>query len=467
MNGFDRHRERVQRIASKVEEAFEEGEELAVSHSSNHSVRTRTSSDKVVVDVDDLDHFVEVDEDSKTALVEPDISMRQLVDKTLQHGLLPHVVPEFPEITMGGAVEGGGGESSSFKYGLVGKNCNMFELVTGKGEIVEASPENRSDLFQETICSYGSTGILTEIHMDLIEAKEFVKLKYVKVASFKEMLELIDERMEENEGLDFMDGIMFSKDRGVLMLGAFSDGDQDLPVSKFSKPWNEWFYIHAENASEKPGVYQELIPVKEYLFRYNYGSFWASKYGFKDYGVPFNRLTRTLLHPLMDTSTAYDLSIHGRDTENKMILQDIVTARSDVQELFDWCDEKLGVYPIWVLPAQTNDKAELAPNYLDADYTVNLGIWGVPESGNVKELKKGLEGKVLQLEARKTLYAQQFFTEQQFWSQYNREKYREVRKSYKAEGMFPSVYEATHVDQVKDIEVSKSLLKDLKKQLPF
>lgn len=41
--------------------------------------------------------------------------MDALVEATVKHGLVPPVVPEFPGITVGGAYNGTGGESSSFR----------------------------------------------------------------------------------------------------------------------------------------------------------------------------------------------------------------------------------------------------------------------------------------------------------------------------------------------------------------
>ena len=56
------------------------------------------------------------------------------------------------------------------------------------------------------------------------------------------MVDLI--KKKTNEAVCFVDGIMFSKNSGVVMVGNFSD-KQNLPISTFCKASDEWFYLHA------------------------------------------------------------------------------------------------------------------------------------------------------------------------------------------------------------------------------
>ena len=60
------------------------------------------------------------DENNKisTVWVQAGVSMKVLVDTLLSIGYLPCVIPEFKQITCGGACSGFGIESSSFKFGL-------------------------------------------------------------------------------------------------------------------------------------------------------------------------------------------------------------------------------------------------------------------------------------------------------------------------------------------------------------
>jgi FAD/FMN-containing dehydrogenase len=55
--------------------------------------------------------------------------MDKLVEATLEYGLIPPVVMEFPGITVGGGYAGSAGESSSFKYGYFDQTVNSVEIV--------------------------------------------------------------------------------------------------------------------------------------------------------------------------------------------------------------------------------------------------------------------------------------------------------------------------------------------------
>lgn len=69
-----------------------------------------------MVDTSAMSHILKIDTDNMTALVEPNVPMDSLVEGTLQYGLIPPVVMEFPGITVGGGFAGISGESSSFRY---------------------------------------------------------------------------------------------------------------------------------------------------------------------------------------------------------------------------------------------------------------------------------------------------------------------------------------------------------------
>ena len=61
--------------------------------------------------------------------LEPGITMEEMVNYALENGVIPLVVPEFPGISVGGAISGAALESSSFRYGQV-----CFELFSKPNE---------------------------------------------------------------------------------------------------------------------------------------------------------------------------------------------------------------------------------------------------------------------------------------------------------------------------------------------
>ena len=63
-----------------------------------------------------------------------------LVEATLAYDLMPQAVPELRSITVGGAIAGLGGQSSSFSFGLVHEMVTDFDLLTGEGKVIHCSP---------------------------------------------------------------------------------------------------------------------------------------------------------------------------------------------------------------------------------------------------------------------------------------------------------------------------------------
>jgi FAD/FMN-containing dehydrogenase len=186
------------------------------------------------VDVSGLDAVIglrQVDDGSWEMLVEPRVTMEQLVRAAAAYNLRPPVVPEFRRITVGGSIAGIAGlcvcvcvcaciytcmhvcvcvcvciivclsvrarararvytqtqahththtgESSSFKHGFFHDTCTGYEIVTGDGTIVTATPTNSyADLFHATPGSYGSLGIVTAATIRLLPTSGYVAMTY-------------------------------------------------------------------------------------------------------------------------------------------------------------------------------------------------------------------------------------------------------------------------------------------------
>ncbi len=145
--------------------------------------------------------------------------MDMLVQETLKYGFVPPVVMEFPGITVGGGIQGGAGESSSFKYGGFHQTCLEYEMVLGDGTIVTVSPRKNADLFWGTACSYGSLGVITKVKLRIIPAKKYVLLTYHRVNTFGESIKLLEKEGKEKTSIDFIDGILFSEKSGTIMTG--------------------------------------------------------------------------------------------------------------------------------------------------------------------------------------------------------------------------------------------------------
>jgi FAD/FMN-containing dehydrogenase len=411
-----------------------------------------------MVDVSNLDRVISIDAAGQTAVVEPNVPMDRLLDKALEHGLLPPVITEFPGITVGGAIQGGAGESSSFKWGFFSQAVNWHEFILPDGQIIKSSPDEHSDLFYGSAGSCGSLGIISAAEIQLIPAKKYVQLTYVPVKSFNEATSTMLALAATDN--DFIDGIMFGADHGLIITGKLSD----IVVGKlhrFSRARDQWYYLHAESI-DKSGKQQTLtVPLKDYLFRYDRGAFWVGRFAFERFGVPYNRFTRFLLDPLLHTRKLYQ-ALQESGASQEYIVQDLTLPFNTAEKFMQYIHDECIIYPLWLCPIKPEPRSPLLCNGLNTQLAINIGVWGprIASYEDFVKLNKNIEAKLMTLGGKKWLYAHTYYREDQFWKIYNKRWYDELRKKYKAETL-PSIYEKTRVREHYPVNAKRGLFKTM------
>lgn len=443
MKSYKQHTIDIENIQKQMRGYFARSQKVKIYHGSTNSTRAQKFEEDKYVDISNLDEVIEINTKEQYVLVEPNVPMDKLVQKTLQYNLVPPVIMEFPGITVGGGIQGGAGESSSFKYGFFHDTCLEYEIVLGNGKTIIASSTKNEDLFYGTACSYGSLGIITLIKLRLIPAKKFVHLTYHKVKNFNDAVNFISEKCSEK--VDFIDGIIFTKNRGVIMTGNFSDKKQ-LPVSTFSEPADEWFYLHVDKISKRYEKYEEIIPIKDYLFRYDVGGFWVGYHALNFFRIPSTRFTRRIFHPVLKTRRLYSF-LHSTNISQKYFVQDLSLPKSNASTFLQFINKQLHIYPLWLCPLKPGKYDKLSPSYIDTELVINIGVWGKVD-GNYDEFLKvnhDVENEVTALHGRKVLYAHTYYSRNQFWNIYDHKWYVGLRNKYFADSVFPDIYEKTKV----------------------
>ncbi|KAH0537652.1 hypothetical protein FGG08_005565 [Glutinoglossum americanum] len=437
-----------------VQHYFKRREPFRIHHGSTNSTRQTVYRRGNVVDISALSRVLKIDTKAKTAIVEPNVPMDRLVESTIKHGLIPPVVMEFPGITAGGGFAGTGGESSSFKYGFFNENVNSVEIVLGNGDIVTASDKENPDLFYGASGAVGSLGITTLLELQLIEAKKYVKVTYHSMRSIPEAIEKVGEEILNPE-LDYVDGILFSKDHGVVVTGCLTD---DLPattrVRTFSDANDPWYYLHVKEKtlwSVEPIT--EYIPLAEYLFRYDRGGFWVGASAFEYFKFPFNKFTRWWLDDFLHTRMLYK-ALHASGQSRNYIVQDLALPFSKAEEFINYTIDSFGIWPMWLCPLRQGRLPTLHPYLSETEADgetlkpmLNVGLWGFGPAQYDKFVAKNreLERKLRGLRGMKWLYAQTYYKENEFWDMYDRQWYSGLRKKYNAESL-PSVWDKAKVD---------------------
>lgn len=466
------HTLKVTKIQQQLRTLLEQkkGSPISLNYSSNHTNTTRSRSYKSgcpQLDMSELNSIIQIDREKRIAIVEPRVTMERLVRATLAHGLIPPVVPEFKEITVGGAIMGGAGESGSHRWGSFNDKCLSLEILCGDGMVITASPTTHPEAFYGVPCSYGSLGALLSATIQLIPAKELVRLKVHTCSSAEEAIQKLREL-----SADFLDGIVFSKDRIVIIEGRLADTADQLPYFSLKPKSAQWYYQHVEKMTTS----EEVMTITDYLFRYDQGAFWVGGFllqpqlvlryllqgicKFKDSSdgnltpeqiaklrTPLrpNLFWRTLLHPILSTKNLWKL-FHLADkwAQTHSILQDFCIPEEQAAQFLKEVMKDPETFPMWLCPIKSTQKPQIfAPHLTSSSRVINVGIYGLPSyyTATTEDLTKLLEEKTRRCSGKKVLYSRTYYTEEQFWEIYSRDAYRSLRTKMSADGTFHDITE--------------------------
>ncbi|OAQ74118.1 24-dehydrocholesterol reductase precursor [Pochonia chlamydosporia 170] len=488
---MERHKQAVAKIASTVRSFFDKKESYRIFHGSTNSTRPRPGPGARIVDISALSNVVGVDRSKRTALVEPNVPMDRLVESTLRHGLVPPVVMEFPGITAGGGYAGTAGESSSFKHGFFNETINYVEMVLGNGDVVRASKEEKPDLFQGAAGSVGTLGTTTLMELQLIEAKKYVRTTYHRTGSVAEAVEKVRAETQNPEN-DYVDGILFSKDHGVVITGTMTDEKPgDTKVQTFSRARDPWYYLHVKDRTKSlpspssattsgPSSVVDYIPLAEYLFRYDRAGFWVGAQGWTYFKyVPFNNFTRWFLDDFMHTRMLYR-ALHASGESARFVVQDLGLPYDKAEEFVNYTTDTFDIWPLWLCPLKqtlpptfhpyTGETETAADGSTTPKDILNIGLWGWGPADHEEFVTKNraLEDKLVQLGGRKWLYAHTYYNQEEFWKVYdkNRDWYEGLREKYHATTL-PSVHDKVKIDVDAAREERKRTRQSLKSKWPI
>src|SRR3989344_4723143 len=451
------HDKKVRALAEQMREFYKNGTKVRIYHGSTNSTRAQKFEADKMLDTSGFTEIIAVNEKEQYALVESNVPMDALVRETLKHGLIPPVVPEFPGITIGGAVQGGAGESSSFKYGALHDCCVEYEMVLGKGEVIRVSREAHGDLFLGTAGSYGTLGAVTLVKIKLLSVTAYVRLRYQTCKNLPETIAALQQAARSD--VDFVDGIIFSESCSVVMTGVRSN--EPLPqVPRFTRARDDWFYLHAEKIAATNDSYEEAVPLLDYLFRYDRGGFWIGRHAFEWWSIPFNAFTRFLLDPYMKTRTLADV-VHATNGSQRFVVQDICLPENRAEEFIRFLWTIVDIRPLWLLPVKLSDAAPLLSSPLRSSLVLDVGVWGmIPGDGGYEayyEVNRQIEKKTLTLGGFKIPYGHVLCSREEFWSVCDESWYRTIRKKYHADRAFPDIYDKVYVGEKYRATIARGL----------
>lgn len=405
--------------------------------------RDRRESDGVRIDVRDFCNVLNVDVRQGTAEVEGMTPFATLVAECLVHGVMPAVVPQLKSITIGGAATGCGIESSSFRYGLVHETVEEMEILLPDGRTVLARRDNEHrDLFFGFPNSYGTLGYALRLRIRVVPVKRHVRLMHVLHNDARRYFEDL-QRWCDRADVDFVDGVVFSRNEMYITLGRFCD---EAPYTS-DYTFENIYYRSLRQRSE------DYLTVSDYLWRWDTDWFWCSK----NFGAQ-NPLVRRLFGRKRLNSVTYTRIMrwnarHGLTRRlNRLlgvhaesVIQDVEIPLEHASEFLAFYHDTIRFMPVWICPTRAPDSTarfdlyRMEPRRL----YVNFGFWDVI-SGREK-LPEGfynrqVERKVIELGGMKSLYSDSYFTREEFAALYNKPAYDALKRKYDPEGRLKDLY---------------------------
>lgn len=490
LKGWERHNADVAAVEAQFARFLRDrtpGQKVSLNRSrsgANESNRTgdplyKKGPNALRVDVSRLDEVIAVDHDAMVVHVEPGLPMDELARVCLAHGVVPQVMLEFPGITAGGAVSGGGIESSSHKYGSFFDTIAECDVLAADGGLLRGvSRRHERDLFESLNASYGTQGIITRLAVRVERATPYVHVRYLHFASLEAATEAM-ERMSNDEGApEFVDGVALAPNSSMAVIGDPCDAPPPgVPLRSLrGNRWDAWFFWHLTDLSRRlPALeaaagreaagHEEYMPLDDFLFRFDRGAFWMARHGLRlFYGRHAyaesgptcgpSLLVRLKYAWLCTTRQLYRMLHHvGDETLARMyVVQDfIMPGREQACALARRTDQPdVGVWPLWICPVRMVDDRHRSnagfgfpvQQTAKGGMMFNVGVYGKPngeEDFDPLVLNCSLEGRVSELGGRKMLYAQSFYTEPEFWALFDRAAYERNRERYGGASVFPDV----------------------------
>ena len=442
------YRTSVERLQAQYQ-ALPSHAPVRLAKSTSNLFRMRDPSSAAGLDVSAFSGVLEVDPVSRTADVLGMTTYEDLVDATLRFGLMPLVVPELKTITLGGAVTGLGIESTSFRNGCPHESVVDFDVLTGDGRVVTVTRDGpHADLFTGFPNSYGTLGYALRLRIELEPVKPFVALEHYPHLTNADVAVTIDEiaKTGEHRGrrVDFLDGVVFSRDRVIVTVGRFVNEAPYLSDYTRSKV----YYRSLEQRSS------DYLTTRDYIWRWDTDWFWCSG----ALGVQ-HPLVRPLLPRRLLRSNVYWKVVgferrHGwkraldakrGSAPREPVIQDVEVPLARLDEFLQFFHDEIGIAPVWLCPLRQRNPGLTWDLYaLEPHMTyVNLGFWSsVEQTPGQRDghHNRRIEEVVAELGGRKSLYSSSYYDEDDFWRTYNGAQYELLKKEFDPDGRLLDLY---------------------------
>lgn len=194
-------------------------------------------------------------------------------------------------------------------------------------------------------------------------------------------------------------------------------------------------------SSENIVVGKFILPLKDYLFRHDQGSFWMASYR-----IP--QIIGRFMGPLLDSTNMFRLAtaLPWAFPKNTIVLQDFILPNSNVKDFFTSMEDQLDVWPVWLLPMRnipSEGSLFASPKGLGDQHLCNVGAYGIPRKKyDFIQANKKLEELLYEFNGRKVYYSHAFYARDFFYEiLYDGLKYFQLRNRYCHDEALPEIFD--------------------------
>jgi delta24-sterol reductase len=454
------HQSRVLRVCAAVKRwAIDKSKPMCTDRSSanSHSVRWTDKSQWHRIAMGDLRAILEVHTGPEPFVrVEPGVTVGEITKHLLGRGFQLECTLEMEDATLGGLAAATGMTTHSHVCGLISDTVIAYELVLPDGRLVTATKDGEfAEMHTAFPFSHGALALLVSLTLRIIPAKPFVRLVYTPFASQDEFAQTYRASMAASPPPYFLEAMIFSRDRAVLMEGFLADAEEaHRPgnVRNFIGRWYKpWFYSHAQGVLDK-GRTVEFIPIYDYLMRHD-KSMCNTMETIMPFGnsVWFRYILGWLLPPKMTLLKSIMNAEAREQSVRKQVFQDVAFPADRLGEAIGVCEDLFDIYPLMCYPCKVYDVAgRMVRSGNNKDrFFLNLGVYGVPRAVRQKKQFKIvhairlLEEWVRSVHGFQHSYCDSFQNREEFQSMFDTNLHYELRDKYGATGAFVDVFDKT------------------------
>ncbi|MBU6432177.1 MAG: FAD-binding protein, partial [Nitrospirae bacterium] len=130
--------------------------------------------------------------------------------------------------------------------------------------------------------------------------------------------------------------------------------------------------------------------------------------------------------------------------QQEAVIQDVEIPLEHAPAFAQFFNKEIGIKPVWICPVAVYDPSTSFPLYPMNPRTlyVNFGFWDAVRTDHEEGyFNKKVEAKVRELDGKKSLYSNSFYSREDFWQLYDEKSYRTLKARYDPTGKLKDLYE--------------------------